>query len=176
MKWHHGFCATALLAGILAVPCSAGEVGDYLTPDGKLKETVTVKTGRVDIFAPPGRVWIIEPSGEWSETFTDAKGKLSAKQLAALAQHLATQDFNSLPKMQGYATKGPDGIGRSHDFVVIAFGKREAAFYTATGESRAAYLPKPGDAKAGAWSRFIALELVLADMLRSSELKEKAGH
>ena len=116
---------------------------------------------------------IIEPSGDWTEKFTECKGKLGAKQLAALAQHLATQDFNSLPNMQGYESKGPDGANRAHQHVVIAFGKKEAAFNTKMGESRADYLPKPGDPKAAAWSRFIALELVLADMLQMSELRER---
>src|SRR5262249_39729654 len=46
--------------------------------------------------------WIINPSGDWVWKSTDSKGKLSSKQMAALAQHLATQDFNSLPKLQGY--------------------------------------------------------------------------
>jgi hypothetical protein len=30
MKWCFGLIATAFLAGLLAVPCRAGEVGDYL--------------------------------------------------------------------------------------------------------------------------------------------------
>ena len=174
MKWCLGLCATAFLAGPLAVSSRAGEVGDYLTKDGKLKEAVTVKTGVIQFLAPPGELWIIEPSGDWTEKFTESKGKLSAKQLAALAQHLATQDFNSLPKMQGYESKGPDGANRAgFHYVVIAFGKKEAAFNTKMGESRADYLPKPGDPKAAAWSRFIALELVLADMLQMSELRER---
>jgi hypothetical protein len=176
MKWCPGLCATAFLAGLGALPCRAGEVADYLTRDGKLRETVTVKTGAVEFLAPPGKVWVIELSGDWTEKFTGCKGKLSAKQLAALAQHLATQDFNSLPPTQGYESKGPDGTLRAgYEYVVIAFGKKEAAFNTKLGESRADYLPKPGDPKAAAWSRFIALELVLADMLRASELKEKQG-
>jgi hypothetical protein len=170
MKGCLGRCATTFLAGLLAGPCDAGEVGDYLTKDGKLKEAVTFKTVLVGFLAPPGEVWIVEPSGEWTTKYTALKGKLSTKQLAALAQHLATQDFNSLPKMQGYEVKGADGA--SYRYVVIAFGKKEAAFYTKSGESPADYLPKPGDAKAAAWSRFIALELVLADMLRMSQLKE----
>ncbi len=175
MKWCLGLCATAFLAGLHAVPCQAGEVGDYLTKDGKLKEAVTIKTGDIEFLAPPGEVWIIEPSGAWTRKLTESKGKLSAKQLAALAQHLATQDFNSLPKMQGYESKGPDGADRAYQYVVIGFGKKEAAFHSKIGESRADYLPKPGDPKAAAWSRFIALELVLADMLQMSELKEKQG-
>ena len=52
---------------------------------------------------------------------------------------------------------------------------KEAAFNTKIGESRAVYLPKPGDPKAAAWSRFIALELVLADMLQMSEVMAEYG-
>lgn len=170
MKWCHGLFVSAFLAGLFTLPCRGGEVGDYLTKDGKLKETLTFKTGAIEFLAPPGEVWMIEPSGDWTTKFSASKGKLSAKQLAALAQHLATQDFNSLPPIQGYEERNT-----SHRFVVIAFGKKEAAFKTKIGESRADYLPKPGDPKAAVWSRFIALELVLAEMLQASERKEKQG-
>jgi hypothetical protein len=171
MKPFLGLCATTLLTGLLAVPVRAGEVGDYPTKEGQLKEAVTFKTVLKGFLAPPGEVLIIEPSGAWTTKFSASKGKLSAKQLAALAQHLATQDFNSLPKMQGYEPNGSDGA--SYRYVVIAFGKKEAAFYIKSGESRADYLPKPGDPKAARWSRFIALELVLVDMLQEAEKQWK---
>src|SRR5262249_43404064 len=169
-KWCLSLCATAHLAGLLAVPCRAGEVGDYLTKDGKLKEAVTVRIGGVHFLAPPDEVWIIKPSGDWVWEGTDSKGKLSSKQMAALAQHLATQDFNSLPKRQGYQDEDS-----SYHFVVIAFGKKEAGFDAKSGESPSDYLPKPGDPKAAVWSRFIALELVLADMLQMSEVRAEYG-
>jgi hypothetical protein len=105
IKWCLGLCATALLAGLLAVPCYAGEAGDYLTKDGKLKEAVTIRIGGKNFLAPPDEVWIIEPSGDWAWEFTDSRGKLSAKQLAALAQHLATQGFNSTPQNARLPTK-----------------------------------------------------------------------
>jgi hypothetical protein len=171
-KWYLGLCATALLAGLLAVPGRAGEVQDYLTKDGKLKETVTVRIGGKDLLAPPDEVWIIKPSGDWVWESTDFKGQLSAKQLAALAQHLATQDFNSLPTTQGYEPKGP---ASGYQYVVIAFDKKEAAFNLKRGESRADYLPQPGDPKAAAWSRFTALELVLADLLHMAEARAEYG-
>jgi len=171
MKWCLGLCATAFLAGQLATSCRAGEVGDYLTKDGKLKEAVTVTIGGVEFLAPSDEVWIIKPSGDWSWELSDSKGKLSSKQMAALAQHLATQDFNSFPKTQGYDAEARSG----YKHVVIAFGKKKAAFKTKIGESRADYLPKPGDPKATAWSRFIALELVLADMLQMSEVRAEYG-
>jgi hypothetical protein len=172
IKWCLGLCAPAFFAGLLAVPCHAGEVGDYLTKDGKLKEAVTVRIGGKSFLAPPDEVWIVKPSGDWVWESTDSKGKLSSKQMAALAQHFATQDFNSLPKTQGYQ---PKDAGSGHHYVVIAFGKKEATFYAKSGESPTDYIPKPGDPEVTAWSRFIALELVLADMLRMSEVRAEYG-
>ena len=104
-KCYPGLCATAFLAGLLAVPCRAGEVGDYLTRDGKLKEAVTVRMGVKNFLAPPDEVWVIQPSGDWVWESTDSAGKLHAKQLAALAQHLATQGFNSTPQNARLPTK-----------------------------------------------------------------------
>lgn len=89
MKWRLGLCATAFLSGLLVVPSRASDVADYLTEDGKLKQAVTVRIGAVQFLAPPGEVWIIKPSGDWAWEFTDSRGKLSSKQMAALAQHLA---------------------------------------------------------------------------------------
>jgi len=172
MTWCLSLCAPALLASLLAVPCRAGEVGDYLTRDGKLKEAVTVRMGIKNFLAPPDEVWVIQPSGDWVWESTDSAGKLHAKQLAALAQHLATQDFNSLPKTQGFQPK--DGESGYH-YVVIAFGKKEATFYVRSGESLSDYLPKPGDPNAAAWSRFIALDLVLADLLQMSKVRAEYG-
>jgi hypothetical protein len=117
-------------------------------------------------------VWIIKPSGDWAWESSDSKGKLSAKQLAALAQHLATQDFNSLPRTQGYQ---PTDADSGYHYVAIAFGKKEATFCAKSGESPSDYLPRPGDPKAAVWSRFIALELVLVDLLRMSEVRAEYG-
>jgi hypothetical protein len=165
MKWCTQPGAATLLVGALAVLCTAGEVGDYLAKNGQLKEAVTVRIGNCLV---PGEVWIINPSGDWAWKDTDSKGKLGPKQLAALAQHFATQDFHSLPKSQGY--EDANGL---YQHVVIAFGKKETAFYTNFGESPADYLPKPGAPNSAAWSRFIALELILADLLQMSEVRSE---
>jgi hypothetical protein len=164
-----GSMMIVLICLALAATSHAGDVGDYLTKDGKLKETVTFKTGGVDFLAPPGHVWVIEPSGDWTRKHTGTKGKLTAKQLAALAQHLAAQDFKSLPNAQGFDIESRDA---GYHYIVIAIGKKEVAFYTKIGESYDNYLPKSDDPKAAAWSRFIALKLILADMLEQTELKQ----
>jgi hypothetical protein len=142
-----------------------GEPGDYLTKDGKLKEVVTFRKDTVGELAArvgKGDAWVIEPTGDWTSQ-AGARGKLSAEQLAALAQHLATQDFQSLPQTQGYKLT----IDESHQRVMIGFGKKSVTFNLKWGESPIDYLPKPGDPQAAAWSRFVALELVLTQLLPS---------
>src|SRR4029077_743132 len=125
----YGFLyAAAFVATLLAAPCRAGDPGDYLTEDGKLKEAVTLRhdtVGLAPVGSPKGEVWVIQPTGDWTSQVAGTKGKLSAKQLAALAQHLATQDINSLPHTQGYKQQAIDEV---YQRVVIGFGKKSAAF------------------------------------------------
>ena len=124
---------SAFLAGLLAVPCRAGEVEDYLTKDGKLKEACHSQNWRNRVFGSSRRGMDCQTVGRLGlRNLPSPNGRLSAKQLAALAQHLATQDFNSLPKMQGYELKGPVGHG-GYVYVVITFGKKEAKFNTKSG-------------------------------------------
>jgi hypothetical protein len=164
-----GFCcAIFLAAGSLAPACRAGDVADYLSREGTLKEPVTLRrdtSGLAGPDSPKGEVWTIEVTGEWTSQVAGAKGKLTAKQLAALAQHLATQDFKSLPRVQGYVLPGIDEM---HQRVLIGFGKQWAGFNLKVGTTPLDYLPEPGDPRASAWSRFTALELVLSDMLQAS--------
>jgi len=172
MNWNCRFGTLMLfMAAFHVAPCQAGDVGDFLTKDGKLKASITIQHnayGLVAVGGPKGELCVIEPTGEWTKKTAATKGKLSAKQLAALAQHLATQDFNSLPIHQGYERQSiHDGY-----FVRIAFGKKAAIFNLKNvGDARLEYLPAPGESKAAAWSRFVALELVLNDLLAKSELK-----
>ncbi len=163
MKLGFGLCAAALLAGLLGAQCNADELGDYLASNGQLKETVTVNFGNCWV-APEVR--LIHPSGDLSRD-GEAVGKLSAKQLSALARHLATQDLNSLPTTQGY---DPPTEGIGYDYFVIKFGKKQAAFNIEFGKTRADYLPEPADQNAAAWSRFIALELMLKELFKSTEV------
>src|SRR5262249_28347049 len=111
MMWCLGLCAAAHLVGLLAAPCRAGGVDDYLTKDGQLKAAVTFRTdtaGRAPAGPGKGEAWVIEPTGEWTSQVAKAKGKLSAKQLTGLAHHRAAQDFDSLPRMQGYKQQAID--------------------------------------------------------------------
>ena len=163
----------AVYRRVVPQPNRESKVEDYLTRDGKLKAALTLRkdtVGLAPVGSPKGEVWVIEPTGDWTSQVGRKKGKLSARQLAALAQHLATQDFNSLPQVQGYKQAAIDEI---HQRVIIGFGDRLATFNIEMGKSPIDYLPKAGDPNAGAWSRFVALELALADILHAAELKER---
>jgi hypothetical protein len=151
----------------------SGGVGDYLAKDGKLKETLTLRkdmTGLATVNSPKAEVWVIQPTGEWTSKVAGAKGKLSTEQLAALGQHLTTQGFNSLPNTQGYEQQVLDEV---YQRIIIEFGKKSATFNIKMGKTPIDYLPKLGDPQAAAWSRFVALELVLTDLFRSSGTKGK---
>jgi hypothetical protein len=152
----------------------AGKVEDYLK-DGKLKEKLILsyvhnadRNGR----SSGSTIWTIETSGEWTQTLWDmnfgirpprskvvAKGKLTPEQLTALAQHLATQGFNTLP----------DRVGSEFTLdtwslsVSVKFGKKTATLETMTG-SLTEGRPEAGDPRANDWSRFVTLALVMQNL------------
>jgi hypothetical protein len=156
----------------------AGKVEDYLK-DGKLKEKLTLsyvhnadRNGR----SWGSTIWAIETSGEWTQTHWDtnfgirppmskvvAKGKLTPEQLAALAQHLATQGFNTLSDRVGDVLQPAKGLDIVSVSVSLSFGKKSTTLDTVSGsltESR----PIAGDAEANEWSRFVALALVMQNL------------
>jgi hypothetical protein len=176
MKLFTTLGVVVFVAGLFAAPCQAGDPGDYLNNGGTLKETLIFRKDTTGL-APPGttpkgEVYTIQPTGEWTAQVSGAKGKLTAKQLAALGQFLATQDFKSLPQVQGYEQKAIDEV---YQRVSISFGKKTAMFLIQAGVHRTAYMPAPGDAKAAAWARFVALELFLTDLMEASKVEEKKG-
>lgn len=103
---------------------------DYLTKDGKLKHALELREGMEGgPGRPHGRTLRIEPSGEWQITgdwgveSRTIKGKLSRKQLAALARQLATQDFLGLPAhLRGPGFVGD--VGFAEHYVSLRFGDK----------------------------------------------------
>jgi hypothetical protein len=141
---------------------AADDVGNYLTKDGKLKKKLALVDEQGG-FQLAGWKWTIEPSGEWTVAPLDdggkekpRKGKLTDKQLAALAQHLAAQDFAGLPEQFGREQRG-SGF---HNFV-LSFGKKSTRLVLEPGESLTEACPPRNDPKAATWSRFTALVLVI---------------
>jgi hypothetical protein len=167
-------------------PNKAGNINDYRAKDGKLKEKLTLNTslgGGGLTGAYGGTVWVIEPSGAWTQETTAglagekfenklvAKGQLTEQQRLALAHHFAAQDFKTLPaEVPSIAppdTSGGLGVG-------ILFGKKSSGLNTAA-RSLADSAPKADNAKAGEWSRFVALTLVLEDLLKEGKAEPKKG-
>jgi hypothetical protein len=183
MRAFAGLATVGLLIPLFSPPSWAGDVKDYLT-DGKLKDKLTlVKIHHVD---NAGRVqstntWVIEASGEWTQTTSGinfgivapktqlvAKGKLTAAQLAALAQHLATQDFNKLTAQLGL----DPAPAKEHYSTTLSFGNKKTVLLTAGGQLTDA-LPKAGDARANDWSRFVVLTLVVQNLLQEPKAEPK---
>jgi hypothetical protein len=158
------FLALAALAGA----GQAAGPADYLTKDGKLKHALEFRDGQSGFAGVTGTAWRVEPDGSWAVTTfrndtrlkTLAKGKLSAKQLAALARHLAAQDVAGLPKaMGGFTGANP------HTFT-LRFGDRVTAVTVAPGQplTKAAL---PGK-EAAAWSRFVAAAVLIQHWARAA--------
>jgi hypothetical protein len=156
---------------VTSLKAAAGDVKNYLTADGKLKETLTLTIGnnRGIVGGSFGTTWVIEPSGAWTMTTTPkdatAKGKLTAGQLAALAQHLATQDFNQLPARLGVKPYPDNNL----PFVAISFGKKGSTLFGSLTER----VPEAGDSNADDWSRFVAVTLVLQNILQETKAELK---
>jgi hypothetical protein len=155
-----GALACVLLGLSAGTGGAADDLSRYLTKDGKL----TQKLELVDEeggFVVTGWKWTIEPSGEWTVDPPAAgakprKGKLTRKELAALARHLASQDLAKLPEQFGRKARG-SGF---HNFV-LTFGKKHSRLTLYPGEGLKDAAPARGDPNAAAWSRFTALVLVI---------------
>jgi hypothetical protein len=153
---------------VASLEAAAGDGKYYLTADGKLTETLTLAIGknRGRVGGSFGTTWVIEPSGAWTMTTTpkDAavKGKLTAAQLAALAQHLATQHFDKLPAQLGI----PPYPDNNLSYVAITFGKKGSTHYGS--------LMETGDTKDDDWSRFVAVTLVLQNLLQETKAEPKS--
>jgi hypothetical protein len=95
-----------------------------------------------------------------------AKGQLNQQQRAALARHLATQDLQGLPARLSAGSE-PIGLG----VWKLEFGKKSSKLETAA--VNLADAAPPGEVRAGEWSRFVALTLVLEDMCKRTKVEPK---
>src|SRR5262249_32928042 len=133
-------CAAVALS---TAPCRAGgEMGKYLTKDGQLAQKLELVVEQGGTFLT-GWVWTVEPSGAWSVAPLGAagkgevrKGKLSTKQLAALAQHLAALEFAKLP-----ANIGRRQEGSGFQNYLISFGKKTTRLMLAPGDDLKEVVP-----------------------------------
>jgi hypothetical protein len=130
---------------------AAAEPRDYLTADGGLRERIEVRELQGGVAGFIGTYVAIEPDGSWAAgPFFSTKlpkatargGKLTARQLAALAQELARHD------LAGLRTHGKPGVN-PHVFE-IHFGKKVVRLY-----GRAGTAPAPQDR--AVYDRFVGI-------------------
>lgn len=109
-------CSVALvLAALILADCqevnARGNMGGFLTPDGKLAETLELQDAQEGFAGLSGEILTVQPDGTWriARFLNDRveephrRGRLSAKELKALAGVLAEQDFSELPSVVGQA-------------------------------------------------------------------------
>lgn len=109
-------CSVALVFAALSLAdgqeaTARGEMGGFLTPDGKLAETLELQDAQEGFAGLSGEVLTVQPDGTWriARFLNDRveephrQGRLGAKELKALAGVLAEQDFSELPSVVGQA-------------------------------------------------------------------------
>jgi len=117
--------AFALAAG--RPPSEYLSSGDKKDEDLLLKGAVRLEVGQTG--ESPGRdAWVIQPSGQWTQTKRGrkeplAKGKLNERQMRAIAAHFSAMRFNTLPNRIGLPAEDLVGEEERH-FLTLTFGKR----------------------------------------------------
>jgi hypothetical protein len=152
-----------VLFGLCVPICGAGSASDYLASDGQLKQTLVLEDVQGGFAAFTGTAWIIVPSGMWRVVpfhntplnLPRRQGTLTEVQLVALANHLATQDFLTLPRQLG----GTPPVNPRQ--LTIRFGEKATTLVRKPLTDLSEAVPPPKDPQAAEWARFVALVLVI---------------
>ena len=102
----------------------------YLTKEGKLSATLTLKNVQGGFAGFVGVIWTIHPDGSWGRKRIvgrttrkpDINGKLSAKQLQQVADVLAHAQVDKLPARLG------EFRGANRHVITLGWGKRQCAW------------------------------------------------
>lgn len=170
--------ALLLVAGTHC-PCGrAGDINEYLAKDGKLRERVELRDEQLGFAGATGTGWLIEPSGEWKVIrIVDGtpqgdpirSGTLNDRQIAALANHLASHDLLGLPARLGEEPKV------NPRRVTLAFGAMSFLLFWTPGSDLRDAAPERGSREAAAWARYVALVLVVQHWTREETAKAGRG-
>jgi hypothetical protein len=163
MKLLSSWLFIGVLLGLWVPMCRAGSMSDYLTKGGQLKQPLEFQDVQGGVAGFTGRAWIIEPSGEWRIVpFHNRpldtplrQGKLTEAQVAALATHLATQDFLTLPTHLGGT---PPANPRQ---LTIRFGDKATTLVWRPLADLSEAVPPSQDPQTAEWARFVVLVLVI---------------
>ena len=109
----------------------------FLTREGKLSATLTLKDGQGGFAGFTGLIWTVRPDGSWDRKRfinrtirkADQQGKLTAKQLHSLADVLAHAQVDKLPPKMGKFR------GANPHVVTLICGKHQFEWTLPTGSS-----------------------------------------
>ena len=117
----------------------------FLTRDGKLSGTLTLKDVQGGFAGFTGVIWTIRPDGSWDRKRfinrtmrkADQQGKLTAKQLHSLADVLAHAQVDKLPPKMGKFR------GANPHVVTLSWGKNQCAWTLSPGSPVPKYPDQP---------------------------------
>lgn len=167
-KWVSVCFFTMVCATTCGASDSEDRMNNFLTENGKLKETLVLKDGQEGFVGIKGNIWTIEPSGLWhiSHFLNEQidkpyrKGYFTAKELATVADVLVSNKFSKLPAYFGRDLK----INRH--LLVIRFGKKSSTLVLNTGEPLTTKdVPMP---QTHIWERFIVIVQTIQNLLKDN--------
>ena len=144
----------------------------FLTEDGKLSDTLTLKDGQSGFAGITGFIWTIRPDGSWDRKRfisrrlmePDQQGKLTAKQLQSLADVLAHAQIHKLPARIGEVR------GANPHVVTLTWGKQSCVWTLPPGSPVPKYQDQPSG-KLTSEDSFAEISQVMRAMLKTSKDK-----
>ena len=117
----------------------------FLTKEGRLSATLTLKDGQGGFAGFTGSIWTVRPDGSWDRKRfinrtmrkADQQGKLTAKQLHSLADVLAHAQVDKLPHKMGKFR------GANPHVVTLSWGKHQCVWTLPPGSPVPKYPDQP---------------------------------
>ena len=145
----------------------------FLTKEGKLTATLTLKDCQGGFVGTTGLIWTIRPDGSWDRKRfinrtmrkADQQGKLTAKQLKSLADVLAHAQVDKLPPKLGKFK------GANPHVVKLSWGKRQSEWILPTGSPIPRYPDQPFG-KLTSEDSFAEIAQMLLKMLKNPKIRK----
>ena len=144
----------------------------FLTREGKLSATLTLKDVQGGFAGFTGLIWTVRPDGSWDRKRfinrtmrkADQQGTLTAKQLQSLADVLAHAQVHKLPSKMGKFR------GANPHVVTLSWGKHQCAWTLPPGSPVPKYPDQPFG-KLTPQDSFAEISQILRKMLGTSKDK-----
>ena len=144
----------------------------FITKEGKLSATLTLKDGQGVFVGITGLIWTVRPDGSWDRKRfinrtmhkADQQGKLTDKQLKSLAVTLAHAQVDKLPPTMGKFR------GANPHVVTLSWGKQQCEWTLPTGSPVPKYPDQPFG-KLTSQDSFAEISQILRKMLKTPVYK-----